>query len=56
MADDDVSVAGPVWTPGTRLTGFIKKKDHFTLLHIKYGSSGPYDLFNMFVPLLVYGS
>ena len=25
MADDDAPGAGPVWTPGARLAGFIKR-------------------------------
>ena len=30
--------AGPVWTPGAQLAGFIE--EHYTLLHTKYESSG----------------
>ena len=53
MADDHALGVGPVWIPGARLSGF--KEDHYTLLHTKYGSSGPCgfkeeDLFR-FVPL-----
>ena len=33
--------AGPVWTPGGTV-GRIYKEDHYTLLHTKYESSGPY--------------
>ena len=36
----DAPGAGPVWTPGARLAGFIKE-DHYTLLHTKYESSVP---------------
>ena len=31
--------AGPVWTPGARLAGFIKRTT-YTLLHTKYESFG----------------
>ena len=36
MVDNDMPRAWPVWTPGARLAG------HYTLLHTKYESSGPY--------------
>ena len=36
MVDNDMPGACPVWTPGARLA------DHYTLLHTKYESSGPY--------------
>ena len=40
MADNDAPGAWPVWTPGGTV-GRIYKKDHYTLLHKKYESSGP---------------
>ena len=39
MPDNDAPGAGPVWTPGTQLVGFIE--DHYKLLHTKYGISEP---------------
>ena len=36
----DAPGAGPVWTPGARFAGFIKRNT-FTLLQTKYESSGP---------------
>ena len=44
--------AGPVWTPGAWLAGFIKKTT-IHLLHTKYESSGPcgFEDFLMFFPL-----
>ena len=40
MGANDPPGAGPFLTPGAWLAGFIKK-DHYTLLHTKYESSGP---------------
>ena len=54
----DASGAGPVWTPGAQLAGFIRR----TTIHCytQYESSGPCDFgaedFFMFFPLYVYGS
>ena len=49
MVDNDMPGAWPVWTQGVRLAG------HYTLLHTKYESSGPYGFgeedFFMFFPL-----
>ena len=39
MADNDAPGAWPVWTPWTRLVGFIKRTT--TLLQTSYESSGP---------------
>ena len=37
----DATGAGPVWTPGVRLAGFIKRNTIYILLQTKYESSGP---------------
>ena len=49
----DAPGAGPVWTPGARLGGFMKRIT--TKLHTKYESSGLFGFgeedFFMFLPL-----